>query len=110
MRNDLLELKREAKREGVDIELKVSRDSQGEYTVEHYGKVLAQGYNVTDCRVSAIGEILENHYERLERENEKPYTLSKDEEGRIWVLIDGDAQTYGWTEDEANELAKDFTR
>lgn len=118
MRQDLLEIRREARSLGIDTKLDISIDGQGEYTVEQYGKVLSQGYGVTDCRIYALGILIEEKYadldraEKLQWEREirerSQYSLQKDDEGRIHVVIDGQSQTYGWTNEEAHELAKDF--
>ncbi len=60
MTQQLRQLKAEAKQ--LDIEtnnFKVSKDSTGEFTITQDGRCLAQGYNVTDCRIYAISELIE---------------------------------------------------
>ena len=47
----------------------VTRDSMGEYTVSQYGVVLAQGYNITECRIYAIETLIGEGYRYSDKDN-----------------------------------------
>jgi len=70
MNNELKIAKREAKALGINTKFEVTRDSTGCYDVTQYGKDLANGYNITECRVFAINELISEHYARLDRQEE----------------------------------------
>lgn len=60
MNTELRDLKREAKSLGINTNnFSVTRDSMGEYAVCQYGRCLAEGYNITECRIYAINQLIE---------------------------------------------------
>ncbi|NQZ58399.1 MAG: hypothetical protein HRT88_13140 [Lentisphaeraceae bacterium] len=60
MKHRLRNLKREAKILGIETNnFIITKDSTGEYSVQQYGKTLAQGYDITECRIFAIEEMID---------------------------------------------------
>ena len=70
MTNELKMAKREAKELGINTTFEIRKDSTGCYDVTQYGKDLANGYNITECRVFAINELISEHCARLDRQEE----------------------------------------
>ena len=64
MRKIINQLKKEIKDCGIEIDIEVSKIG-GEYQVYNFGKLLAEGESVTECRIYALEEILEDYNEKL---------------------------------------------
>ena len=59
MNEELKAAKAEAKALGIQTNnFKVVKDSTGEYSITQCGVCLAEGYNVTECRVYAIESLI----------------------------------------------------
>jgi hypothetical protein len=64
MRKIINQLKKEIKDCGIEIDIEVSKLG-GEYQIYNFGKLLAEGESVTECRIHALEEILEDYNEKL---------------------------------------------